>query len=266
MNRDEQRALLGRFVRLHRERIRPDAPGPRRRTPGLRREELAARAGIGVTWCAWIEQGRDISVSPHTLSRLARALALTPAERRYLFELAGRRDPDAPAPTAAASAPQSVAALVQTLPYPAYGLDPVWNLSCWNAPAEHLFAGWLDADGDRNLLRFVFTAPGARALLPDWRDRALRLLAEFRTDSARLIDDARLQELVRSLSARSPDFAREWNAQTVLAREGGTRTFHHPADGVLQYRQYTFSPAERSDHKLVTLIPLPPGTSADERS
>src|ERR1700734_1838418 len=93
-----QRRLLGQFVRAHRERIPPDSPAGRRRTPGLRREELAARAGIGATWCAWIEQGREVNASPQALGRLAAALCLTRAERAYLFELAGRRDPEAPPP------------------------------------------------------------------------------------------------------------------------------------------------------------------------
>ena len=108
---EEQRRLLGRFIRSHRERVTPSVPTRRRRTPGLRREELAALAGIGVTWCAWIEQGRDIRVSPEALARLATALALTPAERGYLFELAGRRDPDAPRSEPMPQAPRSVRAL-----------------------------------------------------------------------------------------------------------------------------------------------------------
>src|ERR1700758_4904046 len=96
MESEEQRRLLGHFVRSHRERVAPDLPTRRRRTPGLRREELAARAGISVTRCAWIEQGRDVRASRERLPRLAVALALPPAERAYVFELAGRRDPDIP--------------------------------------------------------------------------------------------------------------------------------------------------------------------------
>src|SRR3984885_4659125 len=90
----DQRRLLGEFVRAHRERLAPEAPAGRRRTPGLRREELAAKAGMSATWCAWIEQGREVQASPHALARLARALDLSRAERAYLFELSGRRDPD----------------------------------------------------------------------------------------------------------------------------------------------------------------------------
>ncbi|MEF2074848.1 helix-turn-helix domain-containing protein, partial [Consotaella aegiceratis] len=259
MTTDEQRRLLGQFIRSHRERTLPDAVVRRRRTPGLRREELAARAGIGVTWCAWIEQGRDISVSPDTLARLANALALTPAERAYLFELAGRRDPSAPKSAPTSEAPEGLAALVEALPHPAYGLDRLWNACCWNGAAEHLFSGWLGDGRHRNLLRYTFTAPSARRLLPDWDQRARRLLAEFRSDCARMLDDRGLNDLIGQLRDESELFAQEWDAQTVMAREGGLRTFLHPQDGALSYVQHTFSPAERPDYKLVALVPASPG-------
>jgi transcriptional regulator with XRE-family HTH domain len=259
MNIDERRRLLGRFVRSHRERVAPDIPMRRRRTPGLRREELAARAGIGVTWCAWIEQGRDVSVSPGTLARLAMALALTAAERAYLFELAGRRDPDAPRSTPISHAPDAIIAMVHALPHPAYGLDRLWNARCWNAAAEHLFIGWLNDGQQKNLLRYTFTVSSARDLLPDWEHRARRLLAEFRADYGRIVNDPALDELVGNLKRESDLFAREWDAQSVLAREGGARTFVHPQDGALIYAQHTFSPAERPDYKLVVLLPWAEG-------
>src|SRR5581483_4368725 len=101
----DQRRLLGQFIRAHRERLRPESTGTRRRTPGLRREELAARADISVTWCTWLEQGRPVRPSPDTLARLADALALSAAERAYLFQLAGRVDPNA-ASASASEAPE----------------------------------------------------------------------------------------------------------------------------------------------------------------
>ena len=123
MLHDDQRRLLGEFIRAHRERARPSAPGGRRRTPGLRREELAARAGISTTWCSWIEQGRPVQASPETLGRLAQALALTPAERAYLFELAGRLDPDLPEETKG-DTPASLAAAVMGIGVGATKLAP----------------------------------------------------------------------------------------------------------------------------------------------
>lgn len=255
MNDGDRRRLLGRFIRSHRERMTPDTNVRRRRTPGLRREDIAARAGIGVTWCAWIEQGRDISVSPDALARLALALALTPAERAYLFELAGRRDPAAPPAMTTSPAPEAVASIVMALPFPAYGLDRLWNASCWNPVAERLFADWLGPGRARNLLRYTFLSPSARTLLPDWEDRARRLLAEFRADCARILNDPALEALASRLRTESSFFAQEWDMQSVSSREGGVRTFLHPEDGPMRFLQHTFSVAERPDHKLVVLAP-----------
>jgi transcriptional regulator with XRE-family HTH domain len=255
MTSAEQRRLLGQFIRSHRERMVPDAPTGRRRTPGLRREELAARAGIGSTWCAWIEQGRDVSVSAQALARLAVALALTSAERGYLFELAGRLDPSAAQPVLAFEAPASLRALVDAVCHPAYGLDRLWNACCWNAPAERLFGGWLGKGREKNLLRYAFTEPAARMLLPDWENRVIRLLAEFRADYGRSLNDPRTRALVDQLKSESELFARAWDLQDVVAREGGERSFSHPERGLVLYHQHTFSPADRPDHKLVVLIP-----------
>ncbi|MFT3976451.1 MAG: helix-turn-helix transcriptional regulator [Sphingomonas bacterium] len=259
MNDEEQRRLLGRFIRSHRERAAPDMPTRRRRTPGLRREELAARAGMGVTWCAWIEQGRDVHPSPEALARLAAALSLTPAERAYLFELAGRRDPDAPHADQASEAPSSLRALIAAVEHPAYGLDKLWNACCWNAAAERLFTGWLGRGEQKNLLRYTFTAPAARALLPDWEDRARRLIAEFRADYGRALNDAAIGRFVAELKQESPLFARLWDEQSVTAREGGLRTFLHPLDGPIGYEQHTYVPPERPDYKLVVLFPRASG-------
>jgi len=255
MRTQEQRRMLGAFVRAHRERITPDNPGGRRRTPGLRREELAARAGIGATWCAWIEQGRNVNASPEALSRLADALDLTAPERAYLFELAGRRDPRAPASEPVPDAPASVRALVDAVPHPAYGLDRSWDLCCWNAAAARLFGGWLHGEGRKNLLRYMFLDHEARALVPDWEDRATRLLAEFRADYGRTFDDPRTRALVEQLRRDDALFARAWESQAVIDRQGGRRIFNH-ADGLLTFDQHTFSPADRPDYKVVLLIPV----------
>jgi transcriptional regulator with XRE-family HTH domain len=139
----DQRRLLGEFVRAHRERLRPTTATGRRRTSGLRREELATLAGISVTWCTWIEQGRAVQASPEALGRIAQALSLSPAERDYLFELAGRVDPEAPGGSSA-DAPPSLIAAVRAIKDPAYGLDRLWNACCWNEAAARLFPGWLD--------------------------------------------------------------------------------------------------------------------------
>ena len=256
MSGQDQRRLLGGFVRAHRERLPPEGPAGRRRTPGLRREELAARAGISVTWLTWIEQGRDVKASPHALARLARALSLSRAERAYLFELAGTRDPESPAADPTGDAPASIAAAVQAVRHPAYGLDRLWNACAWNQAAERLFQGWLTPGCQRNLLVFVFLDPRARELIPNWNKRARRLLAEFRGDYGHSFTDPRARALVEALGRDSALFRAAWDEQSVLEREGGLRHFQHPEDGALRFLQHTFSPSERPDHKLVILTPV----------
>ena len=250
----DQRRLLGEFVRAHRERAAPPAAAGGRRTPGLRREELAGRAGISVTWCAWIEQGRPVQASPEALSRIAHALSLSRAERLYLFELAGRADPEA-SRGSSADAPPALIAAVEAIRHPAYGLDRFWNACAWNAAAARLFHGWLDGNCQRNLLRFVFLDAQARALIPAWKARARRLLAEFRADFARTFRDAEVRTFIETLRRESAFFAECWDEQAVQIREGGPRLFNHPHDGLVSFIQHSFAPAGRPDHKLVILTP-----------
>jgi transcriptional regulator with XRE-family HTH domain len=255
MTEEDQKRLLGGFVRAHRERLPPEGQSGRRRTPGLRREELAARAGISVTWLTWIEQGRDVKASPQALHRLARALSLSRAERAYLFELSGILDPDAPLPRDNADAPLSIIAAVEAVAHPAYGLDRLWNACAWNDAAQRLFQGWLTPGRQRNLLVFVFLEPAARDLIPNWDLRARRLLAEFRGDYGHSFTDPRARALVERLRRDSALFRQAWDEHSVLEREGGLRHFQHPQDGALCFLQHSFSPSERPDHKLVILTP-----------
>jgi transcriptional regulator with XRE-family HTH domain len=253
-----RRRELGNFVRAHRERLTPVSVGliaaRRRRTPGLRREELAELAGLSTTWYTWIEQGRDVSVSPSALARLAQSLRLDRAQRAYLFELAGKRDPD-PGASDAGALPPVITACVAAIEAPAYVLDRGWNAEAWNAPAERLFIGWLDRDGERNLLRFIFLVAGARTLICDWERRARRVVAEFRAHCGAHLDDPELRRLIDELRHTSPDFAQMWEQHGVLGREGGERTFNHPSDGFLSFEQVTFELAGHADVKLTMLVP-----------
>lgn len=259
----ERRRELGDFVRAQRERVTPALVGlvaaRRRRTPGLRREELAELAGLSTTWYTWIEQGRDVSASPPALARLAQALLLDRAQRAYLFELAGRRDPDPGASEADALQP-AVSSCVAAIEAPAYVLDRSWNAKAWNAAAERLFVGWLDVPpGDnveRNLLRFIFLAPDARSLICDWERRARRVTAEFRAHCGAHLDDPALRRLIDELRHASADFAQMWEQHGVLGREGGERTFNHPRDGFLSFEQVTFELAGHAEIKLTMLAPI----------
>ena len=249
---------LGAFIRAHRERLAPAAvglaQGSRRRTPGLRREEVAQLCGLSTTWYTWIEQGRLVSPSPGALARLAKVLQLGAAERAYLFALAGKRDPDQ-GRNDDSEFPLALRDCVTAIAAPAYILDRGWNARSWNKSAERLFVGWLDRADERNLLRFIFLAPGARALICAWEERARRVAAEFRAATGPHLGDPALRDLVASLHRASSDFARFWDHQEVLGREGGARSFNHPRDGFLRFEQITFDLAGRTDLKLTMLIP-----------
>ena len=256
---------LGEFVRAQRERLAPAAvglaAGARRRTPGLRREEVAQLCGLSVTWYTWLEQGRDMSLSPAALDRLAKALRLGRAERAYLFELARRRDPDtAGGGDESETVPPTLLACVATIGSPAYILDRAWTARGWNARAARLFVGWLDGEHDRNLLRYIFLSPAARALIRDYDERARRVVAEFRADAGAHLAEAALRDHVDDLRRRSAAFARIWDAHGVLGREGGERVFDHPSDGLVRFEQVTFNLASQPDLKLTILIPVPSRT------
>ena len=249
------RRLLGRFLRARREALpAPAQPGLRRRTPGLRREEVAQLAAISTTWYTWLEQGRRISLSAAALARVAGALALSAAERAYLFELARQHDP-APAKGHEDGQPHAaLVAAVQAMPMPAYLLDRGWRLEACNAAAAELFAPWLES-GERCLLRFVFLVPAARHFIDDWDARAARLVAELHADTGQYPGDADLVALVAELSQASAEFAHCWERHRVLAREGGRRVFHHPRRGRVVHDQLSLVPAGWPDRKLVLLMP-----------
>ena len=264
-------SLLGEFLRAHRAQLHPQElglpRGGRRRTPGLRREELAQLCGISPTWYTWIEQGRTTAVSAQTLDALAQGLRLGPAERAYLFELAGRADPARPSQLPAESLPLDT--LVRAIRTPAYVLDHYWNAIAWNRPAAALFTDWLGVAGGRgrragaaeaapNLLRYVFLHPGARRFLVEWEDRAWRLAAEFRADTPRLRDDPQRGALVDELCAVSVEFAAAWRSQQVLARDGGHRSFQGPRGEPRHYEQHILRVARRPELRMTVLVPHRP--------
>lgn len=254
----EQRRLLAAFLRARRERLTPaDARihggSSRRRTPGLRREEVAQLCGLSPTWYTWLEQGREVSVSPPALARISEALHLTAAERTYLFELARKRDPEVNEPGEAQALPPQLLAALEAITAPAYVLDRNWMACGWNAPALHLFAQWLGGP-ERNLLRYVFLDSTAEHFICDWENRGRRLAAEFRADTAARSADREVSALVDELCRASPRFAEFWNDQSVLARDGGAREFNHPQEGRVRYEQVTFVPPARSGYKLVMLL------------
>jgi transcriptional regulator with XRE-family HTH domain len=275
------RPSLGDFLRARRDRLRPQDFGfaqGRRRAPGLRREEAALLCRISPTWYTWIEQGRTTAISVETLSAIAAGLRLSRAERAYLFELSARADP-AP-PRAESSDPHQLSVLVTAMRTPAYLLDRHWEAIAWNRPAAELFVDWLGSASrssgrarstgvarragpagraahapERNLLRYVFLDDRAPRFIVDWDERARRLVAEYRGDTAAWRDDPVRKALVHELCMASAAFEAAWRSQQVLSREGGLRAFQHPRRGRCAYEQYTLRLAQQPELKLTILLP-----------
>jgi transcriptional regulator with XRE-family HTH domain len=234
-----ERGALGEFLRNRRGRIGPTDVGlpagtGRRQTAGLRREELAALAGVSVDYYIRLEQGRDTNPGASVLDALASALRLDDDERTHLHSLArnaasrpGARRP--PAATVRAGLRQ----LLETVrPTPAYVLDPISNILAANPEGSHLMAG-IDAwpRARRNVIRYVFTHPAAREVFVSWRRMAEDCVAHLRTVAAADPGSPELEELVTELSAVSAEFAQLWQHYDVRVKSGSQRTFHHPAVG-----------------------------------
>ena len=259
-----RRKELGTFLQIIRKRNQPAdfgfPTGNRRRTTGLRREEVAQLVGISPTWYTWIEQSRKANISAEALVRLATVLRLTRSERAYLFEIANRRDPQ-DNPSESDGIPPQLFDLLGEIHVPAYLMGRYWDILGWNDAAAELFTGWLDIPRSDdapvpNLVRFVFQSPGTRSFLVDWEVRARRITAEFRADCRHCLEEPALLRLVEELSNTSDDFARFWKQHDVLERQGGERRFLHPTRGEIRYQQTTLRPDEHEYLKFVMLRPL----------
>lgn len=248
----DQRRTLGAFLRARRDALPSLPDGTRRRAPGLKREEVAGAANVSLTWLVWVEQGREVALSPAALARLATALHLTQAERAYLFDLACAHDPAAPPLPTTAPPPGELRALLHDFRGPAYLLDALYTARAWNPEAQTLFAPWYET-GEPNLLRFVFLHPVARQFILDWERRSKNLVAEFRAETAHTPGNPDQAALIATLRQESPDFARFWTAQDVRLREGGARGFLRPDGSTAQYVQTTLIPAAHPAWRMVAL-------------
>jgi transcriptional regulator with XRE-family HTH domain len=253
-----QRAL-GEFLRKHRETAtRPtddqQVGERRRRTSGLRREEVAQLARISSTWYARLEQGQEVRPSGAVLGRIADVLRLAPAERAYLFQVAQRADPSEPANLADEPVSKAIESCVLSISYPACVLDRYWTPLFWNAEWAELFPLWLKGP-EKNLLRYMFLDLGVRVLVADWELRARRLLAQFRVDFGKYIDDPKMLDLVRRLSEESDLFQRIWAEQQVLFLDEKEKSYYHPEWGLRKFFQTTFLALADPALKLVILQP-----------
>jgi transcriptional regulator with XRE-family HTH domain len=261
---EERRSELSDFLRGRRALVTPESVGieanGRRRTPGLRREEVAQLAGVGLSWYTWLEQGRDIKPSAQVLDALARTLRLGTAERAHLFHLA-RVELPLPAGDYPREAPPELAAVVEALlPNPAYLLGPRTDVLAWNAAASRVMTAPVAApDGRRNLLWTLFTQPSHG---PTWEGTARNTLARFRAEHARRIGDPDFAALVEWLDEASADFRAWWPRHEVLAEQLGTKHIDHPELGPLELHHLQSVPTSHPDLRLTQFAPADAATRA----
>ena len=257
---------LGAFLRNRRTKLDPASCGVasgRRRTSGLRREEVAQRAEISATWYTWLEQGRGGRPSADVLDRIARALTLTDIEREHLFLIGLGRPPEPRFRGSDAITPR-LQRLLDTLAYsPAIVRTATWDVVAWNHAAAAVLTdyGALPPD-QRNILRMIFCDASVRAAQPKWQAVARFVVAAFRIDAARAGADAEVAPLVAELCRSSPEFAAMWHDHDVPTQGDCVKHLHHPQVGPLALEYSAFAVDGRPD---LSLIVYNPATSADRR-
>jgi transcriptional regulator with XRE-family HTH domain len=261
MTHDEiRRHELSDFLRTRRARISPAGIGfpaaHRRRTPGLRREEVAQLAGMSATWYTWLEQRRPISVSPGMLDNLARVLQLNPIERVQLFRLARREPAIDSTPRRETVSPRFQRMLDQSDIMPSFVMGRRWDVLGWNRAARAFFLDFEQVPSDeRNMVWLFFTHPGLRSLLVDWSTRAQDTLARFRADYGRYAGDSHFVQLVDRLNAVSPEFAQWWPRHDVLPLSEGCAQYNHPLVGRMVVDHMTFSVVDNPELRVFAWLP-----------
>jgi transcriptional regulator with XRE-family HTH domain len=248
---------LGDFLRSRREKLTPKVvglpDGRRRRTPGLRREEVADLAGIGVDWYIRLEQGRSVSPSMATIDALARALRLSRAEHRHLKELTENADRR---PFVRESVPPAVRRTVEQLNLPTYVTGRRWDVLAWNEAADEIFGFSAIADADRNSLITVLTKPASRKLFgASWADVARRMVAQFRATHDLWAGDPAFRDLLERLRTGCPEFAGWWETHDVSGVAAGHKIISHPKKGRLKLEYASFQANDDPALKLVIYTP-----------
>jgi len=249
---------LGDFLRSRREKLTPQALGlperRRRRTPGLRREEVAELAGIGVDWYIRLEQGRSISPSRSTVDALARALRLSKAEHAHLRALS---QPGERRVFERERVPDTIRRIIESLNQPAYVSGRRWDVLAWNEAAEEIFAFSRMPESERNSLICMFANPATRRIFgASWENEARRMLAQFRPTYDLFAADPAFQALIQRLRQGSREFAAWWRAHDVRNVATGRKQFHHPRKGVLRFDYASFQVNDDPALKLAIYTPV----------
>ncbi|QBD83023.1 XRE family transcriptional regulator [Ktedonosporobacter rubrisoli] len=262
MNEKERRKALAQFLRTRREHISPSQvglpPGTRRRTPGLRREELASIAGVGTDWYTRLEQGRDITASAQILESLAHALKLDRDERAHLFVLARKQLPVDPLPLTQSVDPTLQLILERMGTYPAAVVNHRWDMIAWNQATRQVYADFNTMSArERNVLWFLFTDPRQRTQWLNWEEEARSKIAFFRASTQRYIGETWFTELVNDLSASSPEFREWWPRHDVQRTHVKPIYFNHPLVGLLIFQIKIFHIVDDPDLQMIVSTPVP---------
>jgi transcriptional regulator with XRE-family HTH domain len=255
-----RRTELAAFLRSRRERISPEdvglPVGTRRRTAGLRREELAQLAGVGVTWYTWLEQGRPINASIQVLDAIARTLRLDATERGHLFRLADVPGAAAPADCVECPLPPEVQRILDSIPYPANVLTERFDLLAWNNIYAALFPRLVAAPpAERNTLLSCLTSPACCSPLPQQDKYSAALIAQLRAAYGRHVGDPAWTHFIRRLEALSPAFAAIWAAHDVAQPSSHTKRFRHPTLGQLTTKSTSFAVTAIPGARMVIYTP-----------
>jgi transcriptional regulator with XRE-family HTH domain len=252
--------LLGTYLKDRRAKLDPAAfgfPPERRRTPGLRREEVAQRANISPTWYTWLEQGRGGAPSADVLDRIARALMLTDVEREHLFLLGLGHPPEARYRKGEGVTPRLQRVLDALDPCPALIRTATWDILAWNRAATVMLTDYgALPPGRRNILRFIFLDPRVRAAQHDWESVARFVVGAFRADAARAGAAAEVEPLVDELCRLSPEFQALWRDNDVHTHGEGVKQIKHPVLGPIVFEYSAFAVDGRSDLSMVIYNPV----------
>jgi transcriptional regulator with XRE-family HTH domain len=253
---DRQRA---EFLRSCRARINPadlGLPEPqRKRTGGLRREDVAALSGVSVSWYTWLEQGRDMRVSEEMLERLCQTFRLSEDERVYLFSLVQHRPPRL-RPELRFEAPAEIERMIHGVGGPAIIMNLCWDVLAWNRLNTLILRDYAAMPpSERNLMELLFSRPSPYGESAEFENMARRVLATLRADYSRCADEPRFEALIRRLSVTSPTFRRMWRASEVNMRSYGIHRFTHPQYGPLAFEHTSYLPYGYPSVRVVICMP-----------
>jgi transcriptional regulator with XRE-family HTH domain len=270
MDELERRQALSAFLRTRRARLQPTDVGlparSRRRTPGLRREEVAELANIGVSWYTLLEQGHNVHPSRQVLESLAGALRLTTAEEQHLFRLSGQELPSKMLVEEEQVTPALQRVVDALCPHPAFVIGRRWDVLTWNRAADLLFHFQEPyPPHSRNVVWRFFQREEARKFDLDWETQAQNLVAQFRADYARYPGDASFHEIIEDLQRVSPQFRLWWEQQDVRGLPDGPRSMHHPTLGVLEFDHVTFQASISPDLRVKVYAASPATVSRLEQ-